>query len=350
VAVYDIQPDRVTEDIVRSMRRRFIMGLSTLVGVITISTVVLMIAGRHEEPLHKEFLLSLWDTLQLISTVGAFNDDQMAPWQRVWAIIVIALGLGAALYAFSTLQSLLHGGDVQRLYTRRKMQRTLSEMTGHMIVCGFGTVGFVVAEEIKKAGRPFVVIEQDHERAEDADRHGYLTVQGDSTLEQTLEQASIHRAVGIAATLNNDAANVLLTLTARQLNPSLRIVTRAEREESRSTLLRAGANRVLVPSESAGREVANLILQPKVSEFIAAAVGEGDFEFIELDVRTYPKMRGKNLRELNLPRTVGAIVIAILHDDGKQEFNPSADRMLDVGDTLIVVCQEGGALRMAALE
>ncbi|UCD76311.1 MAG: TrkA family potassium uptake protein [Phycisphaerales bacterium] len=348
--VYSIQPDRVVEEFARSLRWRAMLALTVLAGIIVVSTAVMVFFAPRGGTLDKRILLGLWDTLQLISTVGAFNDDDLAVWQRVWALLVIMLGLGAVLMAFGTLQSLLQSGEIRRLYVRRKMQRTLNNLHDHIIICGYGTVGRKVAEDLKRASRPMLVIDQSDEAVADADKEGHLAIHADCASEQTLRDAGLERAAGLIAALNNDATNVFLILIAREIRPDLRIVTRADRDETRSTLLRAGANRVIVPSEIAGAQLSHLILKPRVSEFIASATGEGEYEFVELEVASFPSVAGKTLRQLDLPRKTGAIVISIIDGEGKHSFSPPADRTIEPTDTLIIVCQEGGVDRIEGLE
>lgn len=347
MAVYTIQTDRTTEEFVRSLRRRAVISMAVLFGVIIASTLFLMVLAG-EGSIQNRFLFALWDTLNLISTVGSLEED-LTTSQRVWAILVIALGLGAVLYAYGTLQSLLQSGDVRLLYVRRKMQRTLEDLTGHIIICGYGMVGRRVAEDIGKAGQPLVAIDIRPEAAAEADADGHLAINADCTDEQTLREAGIERASGLIATLDNDAANVFLTLIARELKPNLRIVTRADRDETRSTLRRAGASRVIVPNEIAGSQLSHLMLKPRVSEFIASAIGEGDYEFMEMEIADFPTVAGKSLRQLDLPRKTGAIVISIIDGEGNHYFNPQADRTIEPTDTLIIVCQEGGVDRIEAL-
>ena len=253
--VYTIQPDRVVEEFARSLRWRATISLAVLAGIVIASTAVMVIFSPRGGTLDEQILLGMWDTLQLISTVGAFNDDDLAVWQRIWALLVIMLGLGAVLMAFGTLQSLLQSGEIRRLYVRRKMQRTLNDLHDHIIICGYGTVGRRVAEDLHRAGRPMVVVDQADDAVAAADAAGHLTIHADCASEQTLREAGLERATGLIAALDNDASNVFLILIAREIRPDLRIVTRADRDETRSTLLRAGANRVIVPSEIAEDEI-----------------------------------------------------------------------------------------------
>jgi voltage-gated potassium channel len=351
VPVYTIQPDREVEEFVRSLWRQFAYSIAALIGIVVISTVGFVVFGAERYghlPVGERFFLAYWDTLNLVSTVGSLREDFTTA-QRTWAILVIVFGLGAVLAAFSTIMGLLQGGDVRQQYVRRKMQRTLNELRNHIIICGFGEVGQRVAADVRKAGHDLVIIDRDPAAAEAADVEGYLVIRADCTRSRTLHQAGAEWAAGLIATLSDDATNVYLILIARELRGDLRIVTRADRDETRNTLRRAGADRVIVPSEIAGLQLSHLILRPRVSEFIASAVGEGEYEFAEIAVADLPVLAGKSLRQLDLPRRHGAIVISIIDGEGRHTFNPSADRAIEPDDMLIVVCQEGGLSRIEAI-
>lgn len=350
--VYKVQSDRELEEFVGSLKRRLLYSVAALVGIVVTATVGFVVFGEErygDDPLSQRILYAFWDTLQLVSTVGSIRED--FTWdQRLWAILVIIFGLGAVLTAFSTIMGLVQGGDVRRHFARNRMYRTLTALNDHIVLCGYGHVGREVARQITKAGRELVVIDRKPEAVEEADAADFLVVQSDATDEQTLRDAGVDRAAGLIATLDSDAANVYLILIARELKPGLRIVARADRDTSRSTLLRAGADRIIVPGEIAGLQLSHLILKPRVSEFITAATGEGEYDFVEIDVVDYPFLQGKTLRELNLPVRVQVIVIAIIDEDGNEQFNPSADRVLEPSDILIAVTHETGLKQLSELK
>lgn len=316
------------------------MALASLLATVFISTVGFIVLGKHEGSIADQAFLGLWDTLNLVSTVGNLSPDMTAS-QRVWSMIVIVVGLGAVLYGFGIMQGLIHSGDILRYYERKKMQRTLEELSGHIVLCGYGSVGRAVAREVNKAGRKLVVIDHDKEAATHADEHGYFAIHADCTDEETLQEAGIYSASGLIATLDHDAANVYLILLAREQNPGLRIVSRADRAETRSALRRAGADQVIVPGEIAAMQLSHLMLKPKVSEFFSSATGEGEYDFTELAVQDYPGLSGKSLSDLNLPRKAEAIVITIIDEAGKQIFNPPAEHVIQPHDSLIIVGKEG---------
>lgn len=347
--VYRVQPDQVATALLRGLRLRFYNALALLVVCLTVITsgfYLIDVVRQHRQDHRQALFDALWNTLNVVSTVGSLED--VSPAERAWATVAIIVGLGAVLYSFGVLQALLQG-DVVRLIERRKMRKTLRNMSGHIIVCGYGRVGRAVAAAVKRQGRQAVVIDCDPAAAARADEDGYAVVEGDCDLETTLAAASIASADGLIAALDSDAANVSLILGAREAKPRLRIVSRAERRESRSKLTRAGADRVIVPSELAAQQLSHLLLKPIVSEFVAAATGEGEYDFAELQVADYPVLQGRTLQQLDLPRRAEAVVISIVTSEGAQKFNPRADTALEAGDTLLLVCREGGLERIAQL-
>ena len=320
-------------------------AIGALVLTVVISTVGFMVIGDETGSVGEQAFEGFWNTLNLVSTVGSLSEMSTA--ERAWSLIIIIVGLGAVLYGFGTVQGLFHSGDVRHLYTRRQMHKTLQDLSGHIVLCGYGGVGRAVAAAIRKAGQQLVVIDNNAEATRHADDHGFFVIHADGTDEETLAEAGVSRAVGLIATLDNDAANVYLILLAREKNPALRIVSRADRSDTRGTLRRAGADRVIVPGEIAALQLSNLMLKPRVSEFIAAAVGEGEYDFAELAVADFPKLAGRTLGELELTTRADSIVIAIQDESGAQRFNPPAEYEVKPTDAMIIVCKEGGLERIA---
>lgn len=345
---FTIQTDRDAEQTIRDLSHRFRNAILALMLTVAVSTVGFVILRRGTGELDARIFDGLWSTLNLVSTVGSLRAE-MSTAERAWSMIVILIGLGAVLYGFGTMQQLVHSGDVVRYYARRRMQRTLDELTNHVVLCGFGVVGQAVAVHMQKAGKQLVVIDDNEDAVAAADELGLIVIQADATSEKSLRQSGVERAAGIVAALDTDASNVYLTLLARELNSNLRIVTRSSRAEARSTLIRAGADRVIVPGELAALQLSHLLLKPMVSEFVAAAFGEGEYDFAEIAVSDYPALAGKTLGELRLPDRAEAVVISVVDEAGKQTFNPGVDRRLDTGDTLLVVCLEHGLERLADL-
>jgi voltage-gated potassium channel len=263
-------------------------------------------------------------------------------------MLAIVVGLGAVLYGFGTLMAMFTG-DVARMLERRKMRRKLTELKDHVVVCGYGRVGRAVAMDLDRNDTPLVVIESDSRAINRANEDGHTAVQGDCTEDHTLRASSIDTARGLIAALDSDAANVYLILMAREIQPELRILARSERSGTRQRLLRAGADRVITPSDLAAHQLCHLMLKPLVSEFVAAATGEGEYDFAEVEVSQHPHLRERTLGDLDLPGRAEAIVISVVTEGGQHVFNPRAERVLKAGDTLVLVCREGGLQQIEAL-
>ncbi|MFK7959983.1 MAG: TrkA family potassium uptake protein [Phycisphaerales bacterium] len=341
MSIHVIQSDRATEQFVRRLRRRLLGSAATLVGIVAASTTAFVVLGESSDgPLRRRILLGFWDTLSLISTVGALEED-FTVGQRMWAIAVIVFGLGAVLYAFGTLQTLLGGGEVREHFQRRRMKMTLESLSGHVIIAGYGSVGRAVAQRFAGTAVQSVVIDRDENSVRAADGDGHMAIQGDATDETTLRLAGAARATGLLACLDDDASNVFLTLIAREHAPDLTIVARAGRPTTRASLQRAGADRVIVPGELAGLQMSHLILKPRISDFIAAAVGDGEYDFVEIEAATHAWMPGHSLETLDLPGRRGIIVISIVDGEGQTTFNPPGDTVVQAGDTLLVVTRDG---------
>ena len=347
--VYSVQPDAVAATVFRSLRRRFLNALLLMALVTAVIVLGFFTIDALRDPggnWADHWFEAVWNTLNLVSTVGSLTVE--SPLERAWGMLAIVIGLGAVLYGFGTLMAMFTG-DVARMLERRKMRRKLHDMKDHIVVCGYGRVGRAVASDLRRNDAPLVVIDSDSRAMSRANEDGHTAVQGDCTEDHTLRAASIDHARGLIAALESDAANVYLILMAREIQPQLRILARAERSETRQRLLRAGADRVIAPSDLAAHQLSHLMLKPLVSEFVAAATGEGEYDFAEMEVAQHTHLQDKTLGDLDLSGRAEAIVISVVTEGGQHEFNPRADRVLKSGDTLVLVCREGGLKQIEAL-
>jgi voltage-gated potassium channel len=215
------------------------------------------------------------------------------------------------------------------------MANAVAALRGHFILCGYGRVGSTVARELEHAGIPFVVIDINAGSLEQATRDGYLAVSGDATRDDVLRQAGVERARGLITTVDSDANNVFVTLSARALNPALFIVARANQEGSESKLLQAGADRAVSPYTRAGRQIAELATRPRVADFIDFALSHGELSFSieEVEVAAGGPFDGRTVSSLTAE---GIHPLAIVHGPRQYEPNPPPDRALRAGDGLIV--------------
>jgi voltage-gated potassium channel len=219
---------------------------------------------------------------------------------------------------------------------RRRMAETVAALRNHFILCGYGRVGATVARELKQAGVPVVVIDTQPESVDQAANDGHLVVHGDATHDEVLVSAGIGQARGLITTVDSDAQNVYVTLSARALNPRLFIVARANESGSDAKLRQAGADRVVSPYTRAGRQIAELATRPRVADFIDFALSHGQLAFSieEVEVAADGPLVGRTVADLTA-RGIHAMAI-VTHGPGQFDTNPAMDRVLNSGDQLIV--------------
>src|SRR5215204_983128 len=220
------------------------------------------------------------------------------------------------------------------------MRAEISKLDGHYILCGYGRVGRQVAAEFARDGVPFVVIEQDPRVVEECREEGYLAFVGEASNDDVLEEVGISRARGLVATVNSDADNVFVVLSARKINPGLHIVARASSEESASKLEIAGADRTLSPYAVGGRRLASLATHPLIVDFLDIVThGEEGIEFRleEFRVPKAPTVADHTIGELRIGERTGAIILAIRNGEGTFDTTPAADDRIFAGDTLVVL-------------
>jgi voltage-gated potassium channel len=318
--------------------RRVRIGLAALGLVLVAGTAGYLLFGFN-------FLDAVYQTVITVTTVGFNSPHPLDSASKVFTIILILVGVGTALYTFSAVLEVLFDGHMQNLVRRRKMDRDIARMDGHVIVCGWGRVGREVARFLASAGRDVVVVDRDAERLSDVP---YALVQGDVTDDETLHQSGIDRAATLVAALDTDADNLYVTVAGRSMRPELQIIARARSESSEPKLLRAGADRVVNPQQLGGDRMASFVTQPHVVDFVDVVMHDGTLEFRleELTVSSGSPLAGSTLRSAHLRDRTGALVLAIRRPGGDFVTNPSPEDIIEAGNVLISV---GTAEQLAAL-
>ncbi len=311
------------------LSRRVLLGLLTLVVVVTIGTAGYVVLGFS-------LLDAVYQTVTTISTVGFREVHPLSDAGKVFTIALILSGVGTALYTLTMALETLIDGHLRDLFGRRRMHRQIDKMTDHVIVCGWGRVGQSIARYLSNAGQQLVVIERDPDRLPEIP-HPY--VQGDVTDDDTMRAAGIERARTLVAALDTDAANLYATLSGRTLRPDLFIIARARTDSSEPKLERAGANRVVNPQRIGGARMAALALQPHVAEFLDVVMHDGDLEFRleEIELPKGSPLVGRSLREAHIRDRTGALVLALRGDDGTFTTNPPPETEMAPGQILIAI-------------
>jgi voltage-gated potassium channel len=284
---------------------------------------------------------SLYMTVITITTVGYGEVHKLSLAGRQFTIVLLFCSMLTAGYSVTTLITFIFEGQILQLMRGRRMERKISQMRDHYIICGCGVVGKEVALEFQREGVPFLIIERNPEESELARDESIVFLQGDAEDDETLIEAGIERAKGLIAALRQDEINVFVVLAARQLNPNLMIVARAAEERTVGKLERAGANRVISPYQIAGRRMASVVLRPSVVNFLDVAMEQRNMSMRMEEVRiTRESARvGKALRDSGLGKQTGAIIIGIHGPDGHTRVDDSETKSLSS-----VVFQEGDIL------
>ncbi|MEO8208353.1 MAG: potassium channel protein [Chloroflexota bacterium] len=312
-----------------SVRGHVRIWAAVVLGAIVIGSLgyVVLVGWSFED--------GLYMTVTTMTTVGYNEVRPLDTVGRIWTMIVSIGGVvvifgSIGIMAESVLSEVASGRREQR-----RMRDAVGALNGHFILCGYGRVGATVAREFEHASIPFVIVDINPASLETALTDGYLVVEGDATRDEVLHQAGIERARGLITTIDSDANNVYVTLSARAINPELFIVARANYVGAESKVLQAGANRVVSPYTRAGRQIAELATRPRVADFIDYALSHGQLAFSmeEVEVAADGPLVG---------RTVGSLVedgihlMAVVRGPSDYEPNPPLDRVLVVGDGLIV--------------
>jgi voltage-gated potassium channel len=224
-------------------------------------------------------------------------------------------------------------------FGKRKMFRDINKLQGHYIVCGSGRIGSGIVREIARRGYDFVVIEQDETTADKLLTQGYLVLMGDSTSDEVLRGAGIERARGLVCAVSSDPDNLYITLTARDLNKDLYIISRANEESAIKRLMKAGANKVVSPSITGANQMAQMLLRPAVADFIelATMTEQLELEMEQIEITAGSPFIKIQLKDTDIRSSLNVIVIAIKRTKGDMIFNPSADTMIEEGDALVVI-------------
>lgn len=264
--------------------------------------------------------------------------------------LIVAGAILVALAIGNLTQALLEF-ELTKVLGRRKMERDIEKLREHYIICGAGRVGERTARELARRPLPFVVIEKD-EAALARLPHEWLSITGDSTQETILRQAGISRAAGLVAATTTDATNIYIVLTARSLNPNLKIIARASEEDAEKHLRTAGADTVISPYSFAGHRIAQSFLRPNVLDFLDIATSrEGKMEMVieEVFINEQSPLANKTVGSSRIHHEYGVICLAIKRPGGKTKFNPTADAPILPGDYLILMGEPAGMTKVESL-
>lgn len=313
-------------------RRRLVVAA----GFVAIMIVVGAVGFHTIEGL--SWLDSFYTAAQTVTTVGYGDLAPQTRGGRLFAILLMLVGVGTVLYALSVIAQAVMQSQMVEAFGLRRKRREMENLSGHYIVCGAGRVGRRIIRHLQHQNLQYVIIEKDEKKLAEVDGQLLRTILGDATSEENLTAAGVRRARGLASCLPDDADNVYVVLTARGLNPDLHIVARAVEEQAEPTLIRAGASRVVAPTIIGSQSMARALLKPAVADFMESIVAETlDLVFEEISIGPASPYAGRSLKDTNIMSELSLIVVAIRRKDGDLEFHPNGDTIINEGDLLILI-------------
>lgn len=330
------------DDSRREILRQLAFGALSLTMVVVIGAAGYRVIGQGRWA----YSDCIYMTFITVSTVGYGEilkgmDDIAAA--RVWTLLLIVLGSGSLVFFVSTFTAFIVEGDIGGALRRRRMERQISELKEHIVVVGVGATGIHIVEELHTIKTPFVVIDVDEHRLHMVATDmipGMLYVRGDATNDYVLEQAGIARAKGLAAALSDDKDNVFVSITARALNPNLRIVAKMTEDSAEMKLKRAGANVAVSPSQIGGMRMVSELVRPSVVQFLDKMLREQDqaLRVEEVSIPEASSLIGARLRDTGIRNQTRVLVLAAHEADGSYTYNPGPDFIIPPRVTLVVLC------------
>jgi voltage-gated potassium channel len=285
-----------------------------------------------------------------LSTIGYGEVQELSEPGRWFTMLLIISGVSLVTYTVGSITHMVVEGELQILMGRRKAMSKIRRLKDHYIICGYGRIGGLIAQEFERRPMPFVVVERDENQVARIPQH-YPVMTGDATEETVLLEAGIDRAKGLVTVLQSDADNLFVTLTARELNPKLFIIARYEEPRTESKLLRAGADKVVSPYIIGGTRMAMAILRPAVIDFIELATQSESLglQMEEVLLVEGTGLDGMRLVDSTIRSELDIMVVAIKKRSGHMEFNPSASTRLEIGDRLIVIGERERLYKLEAI-
>lgn len=316
-----------------SLSRRFFYLSTAVAGTLLAGTI-----GFHfieKFPLFDAFYMSLIT----ITTVGYKEIYDLSLAGRIFNSALIVVGVSLIYLAIGTMTQAIIEMELSGALGKKGIQKMINQLSGHYIVCGYGRIGRSAAEELRKSGASFVILEKESSKVQQVLQDKLLALESDATQDRSLLSAGIQRAQGLIAALSTDADNLFVVLSAKGLNPKLRIASRVGDDEAKEKFKRAGADILDAPYSRAGQRMAQNMVRPNVTMFLEQFSQDLGMEVSLEEIKVSFKSRhvDRSLGDLHLRREMGVIVLAIRREDGTMSFNPAAEARLAGGDCLVAM-------------
>jgi len=283
-----------------------------------------------------------------MSTVGFQEVWPLSFYGRIITILIILIGVSIGAYTLGTFIRMLIEGELKKSYGRRKVEKKISQLKDHYIICGYGRIGSLICRDLLKAKKSLVVIEKNPKTIEKLSKEKIFYLPLDATKEEALLQAQIKKACAIVTVVKSDADNIFITLTAKEIRPEIFILARSSDEGNEIKMKRAGATRVISPYLIGGKRMAHVLLKPTVVDFIDTTIMENEFglQIEEMKIKPKSKLIGKNLIDSNLRTEFGVIIVSIKKFDNRMIFNPRPTEIIEENDVIVILGEKKEMERM----
>lgn len=309
-------------------------GFSVLVTIVIGSVLGYHFLGKYT------WVESVWMTVITLSSVGYGERpaSDSSPVLLLFTCVVIVLGMTAVGYTFGGFLQMLAHGEIDEALGIHRLNKEISKLKDHVIICGYGRIGQILASNLKKDHFPFVIVERDADAQAEARAQGYLCMSGDATSDDVLLRAGIKRARTVVCGLPEDTSNVFITLTCRGLNPEIQIIARAESQSSESKMLQAGADRTVMPAIIGAHQMARMITRPSTADLVhlLSQQEEISVEMDEYRIGEKCQLIGVSIRE-SRARSFNLLIIAVTKANREMIFNPDAEYKFEALDTVILM-------------
>ncbi len=317
-----------------SLLRDLSIPIATFFGVIVSGAL----GYRILEP-EMTVLDAVYMSVITVSTVGFREVGDLSDAGRIFTIVLVLIGFGAFGFVISSVSQHLITGALRGYLGQRRMDRSIQELSGHSIVCGYGRMGAQVVAELRRESQALVVIDRAPDCATRAAADGALVIEGDAGDDAILRRAGVDRAKALISAIDDDATNLMVALSARNLNAQLFIVARANREATESKLVMAGANRVISPFALAGKRMAQLSTRPAVVDFFELVMHDRSLELWieEIPVGLGSQLDGATIRAVHIRETTGATIVAVRRRSGDKAVVPTPETVLAAADMIVAL-------------
>ena len=310
-----------------------ILYITYFVSIIILGSIGFYIIGGDDW----SWLDSIYMTIITLFFVGFSEVHPLSDVGRIWAIIVIVFGVAGIGMLFSSMRDIIIYFNT---YRRIIMMNKIKNLKNHFIICGYGRMGAVIANELKEQNQSFIIIEKNEEKVEYIRESGMYCIHGDATLDDTLKSASVIDAKGIAVALNTDQDNLFVTMTIRTLNSKAFLLSRCANDQNKSKLLRSGANKVINPYITGGHRMAEMLLRPEITDSVSVSTPDDqnlDLNIDEISVNKIPTFIGKTIKETRIRDLYDLMIVCIIKNSNNKLINPQSDHIIEEKDTILVI-------------